>query len=156
MKYKLVFGIMSVFCAIVVTIVQMFATKISKIILWQVYIPLKLVEPSSPIHPGANGEIIIEWNPEVQLIVCCVGIIFGIVLYSYIIFKMLNKKRPPRRESEEFQNPDGLELKSASRKYNLQQAMVIYSWVLITFIVERMSFSSVPIIIGSIDQTKAN
>jgi hypothetical protein len=108
MKYKLLTGVMSVFGAIAVTIAQLFATKVSQIILWQVYIPLKLVEPSSPIHPGANGETIIEWNPEAQMIAASVGLTFGIFLYSYIIFKMINKKLPPRGEPKKDGCSDGL------------------------------------------------
>jgi hypothetical protein len=94
MKYKLKIAMMSITAAIALTGVQfVISAKISSKIFWQVYVPLTLVKPTS-VHVE-NGVTIIKWNPEAQLAAACGGLIFGLLLYSYLIYMMIKKVWPP-------------------------------------------------------------
>ena len=94
MKYKLIIAMMSITAASALTAAQfVISAKISSKIVWQVHVPLKLVKPTS-VHIE-NGVAIIKWIPEAQLAAACGGLIFGLLLYSYLIYMMIKKVWPP-------------------------------------------------------------
>ena len=92
MKYKLIIAMMSITAAIALTGAQLFIyARISDktFWVWQIHVPLTLVKPTS-VHVE-NGISIIKWNPEAQLAAACGGLIFGLLLYSYLIYIMIKK-----------------------------------------------------------------
>jgi hypothetical protein len=94
MKYKLIIAMMSITASIALTGAQfVISAKISSKIFWQVHVPLTLVKPTS-VHVE-NGVTIIKWIPEAQLAAACGGLIFGLLLYSYLFHMMIKKVWPP-------------------------------------------------------------